>query len=260
MGGKQETKEIPRAMDEKDMAVLIKYYDKNNDKRLTEDEVAAIIADYIKTPDAMPAEVKAVLKKYDKNNDGKLDVDEMTTLTTEIKLADGQLRWAAYSASFARAFRYLAFTSDVGEALRPIANPRLVTGSYVVALGYCVVDVAYEGYKLQKNNYVHEKGHKMTMAQCLVERSSFQFVASLAGPAIIIHTAVDIAKKATLKLGMFQKWGPSVVGLACIPLLPTYLDEPAEHYIEAGFEKWGPWAKNLNTGHGHSAATKVKAD
>ncbi len=132
--------------------------------------------------------------------------------------------------------------------MRPVASARLVTGSYVVAFGYCVTDVAYEAYKLKKNNYRHEKtGHEMSMAQILVERSSFQFVASLAGPAIIIHTAVDLAKKAAAKFNRFQKWGPSIVGLAVIPLLPMYLDEPAEHYLEAGFERYGPWAKNLNT-------------
>ncbi len=43
--------------------------------------------------------------------------------------------------------RYLAFTSDVGEAFRPVAHPFLVSGAYAVSWLYCIGDVAFEGYK-----------------------------------------------------------------------------------------------------------------
>lgn len=43
--------------------------------------------------------------------------------------------------------RYLAYTSDVGEAARPIAHPRWITAAYGVSWSYLVGDVAYEGYK-----------------------------------------------------------------------------------------------------------------
>jgi fission process protein 1 len=82
----------------------------------------------------------------------------------------------------------------------------------------------------------------MTMSQIIVERSTFQLFASLVLPALFIHTCVDVAKFATKKMGRFQKWGPSVFGLACIPFLPLYLDHPVEHAIEQGFSKYGPWA------------------
>ena len=101
-------------MADADMQVLLKYYDKDGNKRLTSDEIAAIVSDIKTKPESIAEEVKAVLKKYDKDQDGKMDESELSSLVTEIKLADGNLRYAAYSASFARAFRYLAFTSDVG--------------------------------------------------------------------------------------------------------------------------------------------------
>ena len=71
----------------------------------------------------------------------------------------------------------------------------------------------------------------MTLTQVLVERATFQAVASMAVPTLVIHSSVDAAKKVCQRMGRFQKWGPSVVGLSIIPLLPLYLDEPVEHAI-----------------------------
>lgn len=52
-------------------------------------------------------------------------------LLQDIKTTDTMGRYAGYSPLVTRLFRYLAFTSDVGEAFRPIAHPSLVTLSYV---------------------------------------------------------------------------------------------------------------------------------
>ena len=163
-------------------------------------------------------------------------------LIEEVNQIEHRLRYVGYSAAFARAFRYLAFTSDVGEALRPVVRKSIVNASYGVAASYCVADVAWETYKVNKTGK-NSLGHPMTVTQMVVERSTFQLVASLALPAIIIHSAVDIAKHVTKRIGRFQKWGPSVFGLAVIPLLPVFLDEPAEKGIEWVFSQYGPWAK-----------------
>ena len=50
----------------------------------------------------------------------------------QISVNDSNLRYAGYSAGFARAFRYLAFTSDFGEALRPVISSRLVLGEILL--------------------------------------------------------------------------------------------------------------------------------
>eukprot|EP01034_Spumella_vulgaris_P040938 gene40938-50651_t len=107
----------------------------------------------------------------------------------------------AYTAGFARAARYLAFTSDLGEALRPVVSSRVVGGSYAIAL-------------------------------------------------------VDVVKRITRKIGRFTRWGPSVAGLAIVPLLPLYLDHPVEHFLENMFEKHGPWAVK----HPSAAAASVGQD
>jgi fission process protein 1 len=76
-----------------------------------------------------------------------------------------------------------------------------------------------------------------------------QALASVAIPFAVIHTTVDVTKKITRRIGRFTKWGPSIVGLGVIPLLPMYLDEPVEQAIEWGFERYGPWAHSGEKKH-----------
>ena len=109
-------------------------------------------------------------------------------------------------------------------------SARIVTGSYLVSIGYCFADVGIEAYKLKQRNYLNEKTNApMTMTQLVVERSVFQALASVIVPFAVIHTTVDVGKKAFKRIGRFQKWGPSLLGLSIIPLLPVYLDEVCAH-------------------------------
>jgi len=76
---------------------------------------------------------------------------------------------------------------------------------------------------------------------------SHQGLASLAAPFAIIHTAVAGAQKVCKKINRFQRWGPTSVGLAIIPFLPSLVDEPIEEGIHWAFEKYYP--------HKHPPAT-----
>jgi fission process protein 1 len=233
---------------EDDLKALKTLYDSDKNDQLSEAEIDRMVSDYNEKK-IMDPRVANILRKYDTNGDGKLEFSEMKVLEEHISIGDTAARYAAYSGVLARAFRYLAFTSDFGEALRPVVKVGIVNASYAVAIGYCVVDVAWEGYKLKQNNYKTNAGVPMSMTQCIVERSTFQAIASVALPFAIIHTAVDVARRVFTKVGKFTKWGPSVVGLSIIPLLPLYLDEPVEHGIEHVFETYGPWAHHSTSPH-----------
>lgn len=100
-----------------EIEVIKSIYDKNKDGQLSDDEIAIIVAD-AKTAKNLDPRIAAIFKKYDTNNDGKIDDNEIKEITSDIKLSDGLGRYAGYSAGLARLFRYLAFTSDFGEALR----------------------------------------------------------------------------------------------------------------------------------------------
>ncbi|KAF8268272.1 mitochondrial 18 KDa protein-domain-containing protein [Lactarius quietus] len=146
-----------------------------------------------------------------------------------------ELRYAAYGARLRTALRashrYFAYTSDVGEAFRPIVPPALVTAAYG--------DVSYESYKLTAAAHFTEPTRVGLVA---VKRAVFQSVASMALPAFTIHTAVKQAKKAFDKSTnpRLRAWGPTVTGLAIVPALPYLFDHPVETVTDRAFE----WAEH----------------
>ena len=57
-------------------------------------------------------------------------------------------------------------------------------------------------------------------------------------PAFTIHTAVAQAKKAFagVKNPRVKTWGPTVTGLAIVPVLPFLFDHPVEKVTDTVFE------------------------
>jgi fission process protein 1 len=231
------TKEPSKKLSSDDVSLLIQEYDVNHDGKLSEEEIQSILNDSHAKQD-----VKNILLKFDENGDGILDENEKLKAQHDI-LMDSSLRIAGYTGVYARLFRYLAFTSDFGEALRPVIKLSLVNLSYAISIGYCFADVGLEAYNLHERGYVTRDGKPMSMTQCVVERSVFQGLASVLLPFGIIHTTVSVGKKIFGKIGRFTKFGPSILGLSIIPLLPLYLDHPCEQAIEYGFERYGPWRR-----------------
>lgn len=161
------------------------------------------------------------------------DISEGKVDTTE-----SSVRYLAYLARLRTVVvagsRYLAYTSDVGEAFRPIVSPKLVTGAYAVSWMYLVGDVSYEGYKASLN-YPGETG---LISALIGRRAIFQSVASMGLPAVTIHTVVRVANQTQIfakmtKNARIRAWGPTVSGLAIVPFLPFMFDEPVEHVVDA---------------------------
>src|SRR5690242_2571193 len=116
MSGKEESKtEKPKVfLSEEDRKELLVIYDKDGNGQFDNEEIQEIVNSYnnktIKDPRAL-----AILKQYDTNGDGQIDHLELKELTHSLNFNETNARYAAYTAGFARAFRYLAFTSDFGE-------------------------------------------------------------------------------------------------------------------------------------------------
>ena len=119
--------------DKSDKKKLLEKYDTNGDGVLSKEEIKALTKDF--ETNKLDKETIAVIKKFDSNGDGVLDDNEVTVLRHELDLNESSARFAGYSFSLARLFRYLAFTSDFGEAMRPVVSARIVNGSYAVAIG-----------------------------------------------------------------------------------------------------------------------------
>ncbi|KAF9204170.1 hypothetical protein BGZ49_005616 [Haplosporangium sp. Z 27] len=155
----------------------------------------------------------------------------------EIDTVETPARYLAYLARYKSLFvassRYLAYSSDVGEAFRPVTAPLFVNAMYGVSFAYVAFDVAYEGYKAKLTGSSNE-----VIGMTVLKRGIFQTLASLALPAITIHTVVHqsgrlFKNSANITL---KKWGPTAIGLCVVPALPIMFDHPVETAVDKVFE------------------------
>lgn len=117
----------------------------------------------------------------------------------KVDTLDSNARYLGY---FARAQRYIvqgsryvAYTSDIGEAFRPVVPPSIVTAGYAISWMYLVGDVGYEGYKakfvrnegqcLQRSFNARDTNHLLDntpVGLLMTKRAVFQGLASMALP------------------------------------------------------------------------------
>lgn len=138
------------------------------------------------------------------------------------QLTDQQLRYFGYIGRLGRLVkstaRYLAYTSDIGEAFRPIVKPWVVKAAYGVSWAYVATDVSLTAYTEQANGT-----HGADLREILIKRAVFQSVASMALPAFTIHQSVHLGswffKKFTQnpslrRWGEFERSGVQIIGRA----------------------------------------------
>jgi fission process protein 1 len=172
------------------------------------------------------------------------------TVVEDDSLRDTDVRYLAYAQRVTRALtassRYLAFSSDVGEAFRPVVPPRLVSFSYALTWGYVFSDIGFSAYNARK---LHPENVAF-LKDRVGRAASFQLVGSVALPFLIIHSGVKYSAKLFDRLAPSQRlvraWGPSAVGLAIIPLLPALVDHPVEQAVDFAFKKWNPFGLDSN--------------
>jgi mitochondrial fission process protein 1 len=77
-------------------------------------------------------------------------------------------------------------------------------------------------------------------------------------PAFTIHTAVAQARKAfvSAKNPRVKTWGPTVTGLAIVPVLPYLFDHPVEKVTDAAFE----WIEGKVVQRDEAKAREVKTE
>jgi fission process protein 1 len=205
-----------------DIKFVLKNYDKNSDGKIDKEEMEVMVKDYKELKDTAK-----VLQRWDADKDGTLDISEQVSLQTDIVSTQTPVRYTGYARTLPVLLRYAAYTSDVGESLRPIIYPKLVTLTYGISWAYVLGDVAWEGYKAH-HQYRKEK---YEVARIVTERTLFQSFASMIFPAITIHSQVHLFQKIFKRIGRYQRWGPTGAGFAIIPALPYLFDKPVEHAV-----------------------------
>ncbi|KAK8846806.1 hypothetical protein IAR55_005894 [Kwoniella newhampshirensis] len=195
------------------------------------------------SPQSVEQSAQAGAQNLEKAGENKLGhlVDDNADST------DSNVRYAAYLrriTDVARAgSRYTAYTSDIGEAFRPIVHPYLVTAAYGVSWAYLIGDVSFTTYKSSQLGPTPLEAANMSestrLAMVAVKRSVFQSIASMALPAFTIHTAVRYAGRQFAKSAnpTMRRWGPTAVGIGLVPALPFMFDHPVETATDFVFDK-----------------------
>ncbi|KAK0242962.1 mitochondrial 18 KDa protein-domain-containing protein [Armillaria nabsnona] len=190
------------------------------------------------------------------------EVDHLTK--DNVDSTDSDIRYLAYGARLRTALRastrYIAYTSDVGEAFRPVVPPWVVTAAYGVSWLYLGGDVAYESYKAHRRGpSAVEAAHfsePTRLGLVAVQRATFQSIASMGLPALTIHTIVKQTKKAFVNVQnpKLKAWGPTLSGLAVVPALPYLYDHPVEVATDRVFD----WIKEKMAETGTRAGKEDK--
>jgi len=137
--------------------------------------------------------------------------------------------------------RLTAFTSEVGESLRPLIAVSKVRFCYAISWIYVLLDVL-----IRTADEMSLRGRTWRVMRTLLFFSVFHTLATMLLPAYLIHTAVHQAHRAlhhaatpARLASALQHWAPTAVGLLLIPLMPL-LDEPMEQALERLFHVMWP--------------------
>ena len=151
-------------------------------------------------------------------------------------------------------FRLTAFTSEVGESLRPLIAAWQVGLAYAVSWLYVSLDVllrCVDEYAL--------RGRTWRVVRTLLFFGVFHSVATMLLPAVMIHAAVHrsdqllqlLARRVAREPSRWPRavrvlptlwWVPTLVGLTLIPLCPLF-DEPIEKVLKGAFHATWPLPK-----------------
>lgn len=122
-------------------------------------------------------------------------------------------------------FRVLAYTSEFGEAIRPIAHKNIVRGAYGISFAYIGLSI------------FHTLQHSEEKSEALKKELVFHSMASLILPAIGVGSVTQGTKFLLKNIKHPKiKFVPSIVGLISIPLMITPIDNTVEHYVNKYFE------------------------
>lgn len=88
--------------------------------------------------------------------------------TAQASLEEGPGRYAVFAnrlrTAFTAGLRYSAYSSELGEAFRPLTKPIVVRSLYGISWSYVIGDVAYAGYQARNSH------RELTIRQQLEEK------------------------------------------------------------------------------------------
>ena len=113
-----------------------------------------------------------------------------------------------------RQVHFTAFTSEVGESMRPLMAPWKVTLCYVISRTYVALDIL-----LHTANELWVRGLTWRVLRALIFISTFHALATMMVPAYLVHAAVHLTQH-TLQLSTAAETNSGV------PITPTQANIP----------------------------------
>lgn len=133
--------------------------------------------------------------------------------------------------------RLAAFTSEMGEAFRPIMKLSKVRAAYAVSWLYVLLDVL-----LQTSKEAERGAGRWRVARTSLYYAAFHTFATMAIPALAVHQTVTWSASALHASGVMggwapwagglAGWAPTFCGLALIPALPV-VDNPLHRLLDS---------------------------
>jgi mitochondrial fission process protein 1 len=136
--------------------------------------------------------------------------------------------------------RLLAYTSEVGEAMRPIIPKSIVSGAYLISIGYIILDI------FVKTTEMIPKQQNVPLEFCSLV--CWHSLASLALPAIVIHRTVKITGGIQNKImnkfptkfpkiySRYYRFFPTAIGLITIPFIIHPIDNLTDKIVDTSKE------------------------
>lgn len=136
--------------------------------------------------------------------------------------------WSDYTnvlayARFIRAFKFLAYSNEVGETLR-FSFPYLVAPCYALSFGYIFADTYHHMHPFVDQ---HGWSHPISHAE-LAKRSFWHLTASLFFPTLTIGGLIKSAKWSMIKMRAsvrLIRWTLPLLGVGAIPLVIEPIDD-----------------------------------
>mmetsp|Transcript_21753 Transcript_21753/g.36385 ORF Transcript_21753/g.36385 Transcript_21753/m.36385 type:complete len:268 (-) Transcript_21753:80-883(-) len=152
--------------------------------------------------------------------------------------------------------RYMGYANEVGESFKPLF-PRFLTPSYGLAFAYVGADAFCKAVIAQAHgdptNEVVRLGTDallwQTLASVLIPGNIIAFITSLAVKTIRSKVEPDDVEQPDNEVGgdsesnrslpsLVRTWGPTAVGLMCIPLIIHPIDETVTFVFDNTIRSW----------------------
>jgi fission process protein 1 len=128
--------------------------------------------------------------------------------------------------------RFARLCAQVGEAFRPLMAPRWVYGSYAVSIAYVLGDTTHKAIEAGSRAKSQGQAPGPQMFTTAIDVLSWQSIASVAVPGLMINRVVAMSKAAIQSAGRQPGLAPTIIGLATIPFIIKPIDHATDVVLD----------------------------